>query len=134
MKKAVALVAGLVLAFGLVACGGTTNTPATTEQAASVETASSREEMASYLAEYSELAASQRINTNMNKLIDAMASGDSATAKTLYDSISEDADGQPQMNEVAKKKAQEILNDYKPTPLDKDVQDELNAIVAEGAK
>lgn len=45
-----------------------------------------------------------------------------------------DAAGQPMINDVAQKRAQDIINDYKPTPLDKDVQDELNAIVAEGAK
>ena len=45
-----------------------------------------------------------------------------------------DAAGQPMINDVAQKRAQDIINDYQPKPLDKDVQDELNAIVAEGAK
>ncbi len=69
--------------------------------------------------------------------VNHMRAGDEQSIAHLFDRTMRatwDAAGQPAINDVANQKVREILENHVPKPLDKDVQDELDAIVAEGRK
>lgn len=66
-----------------------------------------------------------------------MKAGKEASVAQLFDRTMRatwDAAGQPMINDVANAKVRDIIENHEPKALDQKVQDELNAIVAEGRK
>lgn len=66
-----------------------------------------------------------------------MRAGEEMSVAQLFDRTMRatwDAAGQPAINDVANQKVRDILENHEVKPLDQKVQDELNAIVAEGRK